>query len=655
MFLNITTEAFMEKPQSYSNLKFIQVEKTIDGMANLIKDGHGFTSLYNVKNVVTKTKNKSNWKETWFIGYDIDHHKESMNEVYDKLIIKPSIAYTTPSNKDNDYCFRLIYVLNKPINNIDEFNNTYLSFSNFLGINEIIDNHAKDCTRLFNGSYQCKQIVNKEQVIDLSKYNLKEYTENERPYNNTKIEREKAVLYGYSFSERNDNKKVNKEFLNDFYSMDYVDFYEKYYLKGNHINQVHTFIEDDGTKKYIYYPKDYIEICRKWDYVMIDGFPRKVKHRFKDGEGRRHILWENLMTRRKINPNLTLEDLLYCLAYEIYLYHDNSDGQLKKYIVFGIALRAINYDLNSYNPNYTNKHKYKLSSAYCQIHKITTKEQKLKLMNEIQSELKSMSPIISMYYEFGLTPKEVFNLMVSDGIEIKSVRTVQKWFKDNGIREKKDEKVFELIDINKTFPENAYYIRKVNGLSIANDKLQLMINEKKNMKNTVFESDEEMLRFQEEMMAKKMEREEGDNTSKEADTSVPEAPESVCAIDPTTIKDEEKEELAEQNRGYDIDVMKVDVFNFFLDNVKMEINDLIHLFQEKYGHGIESDKELGKKVIDVALENIGFKNYELYQEICFTIETVFDLPKPKSMYFKSKYNNVENKVDCYVVKEELPF
>ena len=170
------------------------------------------------------------------------------------------------------------------------------------------------------------------------------------------------------------------------------------------------------------------------------------------------------MTRRKINPNLTLEDLLYCLAYEIYLYHDNSDGQLKKYIVFGIALRAINYDLNSYNPNYTNKHKYKLSSAYCQIHKITTKEQKLKLMNEIQSELKSMSPIISMYYEFGLTPKEVFNWMVSDGIEIKSVRTVQKWFKDNGIREKKDEKVFELIDINKTFPENAYYIRKVYGL-----------------------------------------------------------------------------------------------------------------------------------------------------------------------------------------------
>ena len=148
MFLNITTEAFMEKPQSYSNLKFIQVETSIDGMAELIKKGHGFTSLYNVKNLVTKTKNKTNWKETWFLGYDIDHHKESMEDVYNKLTVKPSICYTTPSNKDNDYCFRLIYVLNKPINNIDEFNNTYLSFSNFLGINEIIDNHAKDCTRL---------------------------------------------------------------------------------------------------------------------------------------------------------------------------------------------------------------------------------------------------------------------------------------------------------------------------------------------------------------------------------------------------------------------------------------------------------------------------------------------------------------------------
>ena len=68
----------------------------------------------------------------------------------------------------------------------------------------------------------------------------------------------------------------------------------------------------------------------------------------------------------------------------------------------------------------------------------------------------------------------------------------------------------------------------------------------------------------------------------------------------------------------------------------MVINDLIHLYQDMYGNGIEADKALGKKVIDVALENIGFKNYELYQEICFTIETVFDLPKPKSMYFSIK-------------------
>ena len=59
MLINFTTEAFIEKPQNYSNLKFIQVETSIDGMAELIKKGHGFTSLYNVKNLVTKTKNKT--------------------------------------------------------------------------------------------------------------------------------------------------------------------------------------------------------------------------------------------------------------------------------------------------------------------------------------------------------------------------------------------------------------------------------------------------------------------------------------------------------------------------------------------------------------------------------------------------------------------
>lgn len=544
MKLNITTEAFMEKPQNYSNLKFIQVETSIDGMAELIKKGHGFTSLYSVKNLVTKTKNKSNWKETWFLGYDIDKVNISMDELYEKLSVKPSISYTTPSNEKEEgiYCYRLVYVLDKPINNIDEFKYYYLSFSEYLGISKLIDNKAKDCTRYFNGSYQCKIIVNKESIIDLSKYSLKEYSENCRPYNKKKNE-----LY-YVDCEKQNGIKCDETIKRDFYKLDYIDFYEKYMNKFP--NRERTYIEHTEDDPIIYIPKGYLEIIRTFAVNKTDKGVDYHQIIWKDGQNRGKKLLCNMTLRRFITPSLTIEGLLYCIAYEITHNFDNSDGGLTKSRMFSIAAEAMSVDLslpNKLKDEFHTSKKWYVNKEYCIKYNVSVKQ----VRNEQIAKSRSKDPLIEAFYENGLTAQEVKALIIDNGHDI-DISTVYRWFKKY-VPKVTDDMIYDMIDDKLSVEENKKILRG-RGLKFDNNRFSKMVKEKKNMKNTVFESDEEMLRFQKEMMENKRKKDEGREVQNNVIEAIPEPSESVCAVDPTTIKEEEKEAVTEEINKFYVDI-----------------------------------------------------------------------------------------------------
>ena len=548
MKLNITTEAFKQKPTSYSNLKFIQLDTSIEGMADLIKKGYGFTSLYSVQNLVTKTKNMNNWKETWFIAYDIDKVNISMDELYDKLSVKPSISYTTPSNEKEEgiYCYRLVYVLNKPISNIDEFKYYYLSFSEYLGITNLIDNKAKDCTRYFNGSYSCNQIINKESIIDLS--NTKCFPKDNTNNIQRNIKRE-AILNGVSNRKHHSCFDIDEEFLKDYNTMSFKDFFIKYQSTKKYINQEHTFLEDDGKEPKIILPKDYYEIVRKQRQIEFHGRYITVPYIFKDHEGRRNLLWHNGMIRRKINNDLTFEDILYDLCYEVSTYFDNSDGQLTKSIIFGIAKSVMEYDIDKYDPHYKCKNTFKISTAYCHIHLLSKK----KVLGMVMGKERSKFPLVEQYYKEGLSVSDVLNLMVQDGITI-SDKTVRRWFNKNVEKHTFDE-IMSMIDTSLSIRKNLD-ILKNNGVHKRRTNLIAMIKEKKSMKNTAFESDEEMFRFQKEMMENKRKKDEGKDVQNNVISCVPEPSEGVCAVDPTTIREEEKEELTEEINKFYVDIEK---------------------------------------------------------------------------------------------------
>ena len=568
MLINFTTEAFKEKPQKYNNLKFVEKDVTIKDMAIMVHDGHGFTSLYNVKNLVTSTKNQKNWKESQFIGYDIDKVNISMNDLYDKLNVKPSICYTTPSNEKEDgkYCYRLIYVLDKPINDIERFKFYYISFSQYLGISDLIDKKAKDCTRYFNGSYQCDLIINEDSIIDLTKYNLDKCCKNESINNiienNEVSEMDIPLLYNKNNKEERGNIIVgcpkqtnplcwidyNKEIVDDFFNLDYKVFVYNYNCYDSFVNYEETPIELDDDEPFGYYPKDFRKIVRKPKYVTKNGKRQKQDVKLHDGEGRRRKLAINMIIRRLIYPNITFENLLYNMAYEISNYIDNSDGQLTKKIAFGICLKVMKYDLNDFYRNgfgiHEKANKMFINEEFCAKYNIS----KTKVRNMINASKLNMDSVIEKYYVSGMSASELYKIMKENKETISSKTCSRYVNKKEEVKKITDEDIIKVIDKTKSYRNNVRLVSERLGIEIGKDKVAKLLKEKeKRAMKKNFESDEEMMNFQLEMMKNKREREEGEKMLKEVTGSVPEPSEPLSSIDPTTIKDEEKEEPREEN------------------------------------------------------------------------------------------------------------
>ena len=550
MIINISTQSYAQKPQpsDIRTMTFNKKELKVNELCSYISKGYAFTNIFNNNGRLTiKEKKIENFKEAWIISYDVDHNDASMYDFVDTLKIKPTISYTTPSNGKDGYCFRLLYILDEPITTNDEYKDIYEGFAKYLDIFDIIDAKAKDSSRYFNGSKGCDIVCNEENTIRLNDVRtiVKDINqcENESTNNKTENIEDRAVLVDDSFS----HQPIDRDFINDFNSLSYRDFYEKCYLSGKYVSQEHTFVEDDGTNPIIELGDNFIEIIRKFKLVEFRGKKIPVRYKFKDGEGRRDKLWNNGMLRRKINPSLRFEDILYNLVSEVLLYYDNSDGQLNRTTIFSIAKSVMRFNLDRYNPRIKKRRSYIASSAYCQIHGIS----KRKAVAMYQAKKRSKAPLIEYYYREGLKPKDVEALIKESGEEI-NIRTIQNWYDKNGIYDDKYEKIFQLIDTTKSKAENGKFIRS-KGFSIDDKKLLSMIKEKKAMNNNVFESDEEMMNFQVEMMNRKREREEAENIDVDGISSVPEP---LSSVEPTTIREEEKEAVTEEINKFYVDIVK---------------------------------------------------------------------------------------------------
>lgn len=105
---------------------------------------------------------------------------------------------------------------------------------------------------------------------------------------------------------------------------------------------------------------------------------------------------------------------------------------------------------------------------------------------------------------------------------------------------------------------------------------------------------------------------------------------------------------------------KEELLQFFIETVNLDVERLYDAFFRHFNYCIESNTELGQKLIDYVFDKLAHTNYELYRKVCENVETVFKLEKPKYL-INTTNTSTSSKVDeessniSEIVQDEMPF
>ena len=234
----------------------------------------------------------------------------------------------------------------------------------------------------------------------------------------------------------------DEQFGKDYWNMKMEDILEKYIRVYPNLEHTPLEIPDDDTP-YIIYPTGYIEINRLCKVGKDKRYVR-VKDcgtlKIKDGEGRRKTLFWNGIIRRLINPNITYDNLVYNLLYELcyYITNYNAENIIGKKEIAMIARDVMKQDMSKYEylrnrkPKGRKKpKKFIVNPNYCSKY------------DKTKNEVKSMADKMIRYkkyaelYDSSKTIKENVEYMKSHGIEVVSDSTLKRWLAENGLTKKR--------------------------------------------------------------------------------------------------------------------------------------------------------------------------------------------------------------------------
>ncbi len=399
MNILLSTTTYQSKPtdEEIGKMRFKAYDICITEFVDKIIEGYTFTAMM-----------KDNWRSmenflyTELLVYDIDHSDIPMQEYVDQLEVKPTVSYTSPSNCEGDYRYRLVYQLNEPIYDINEYYQYSRSFEEQMKMSHV-DSHSYEVEHYWNGSYKCTANIY-DSVLDIKTISVnKSY--NKRP----------SKCASKTNMGNDGHISLSCTFMKDFYQLHRKDFLEKYH--NNYYNIERTPIEHDDEAPIIQYPSNYFEINRPWK--KVNGETRKIK----DGEGRRESLYKNGIIRRKITPSITFENMLYNLTWEFEHYYLNDGNVIDKRVLFEITknvMKAEIYESNLGKPRY----KSFVNPAYCAKYGMTPKQ--------VMGNVRNKKQYIGQFYDTLLTDKQNIEVMQELGLDVK-IRTLQTWKKENGL------------------------------------------------------------------------------------------------------------------------------------------------------------------------------------------------------------------------------
>lgn len=405
---------------NWNSIHYTTETMGIDDFINKVKEGYPFNSVMSKKKFNAKEKTQYDFRQTSFVSLDFDNVPDTFEKAYAETDLVPTFAYTTPNDgkpgKGNR--FRFVYAMSQPITSIAEYKAIYLSITSRFGLET--DNSLKSGVQNIGGmsaSGRLKityNIYDKEEFLDKTNYNFDKN------------------IYGESIFKNNNKRKkgedgiiLNETFEKDLEELDFREFLEKYRTEYEYfVNTPLTF--NDG---YAIIPNDYYEIKRKWvneTFETSTGIKdiRSV-YRLKDGDGRRNKMFVQCLIRRKIKPDITLEELVYNLVCERQWFFDNDDNQLNNQELIRIARNSLKVDEITIPPTGTEK-KFVVDKAYWAEMDINANQAKQMIKKMFKDDE------IGNLYDPSLTDKENLEVFRQYGMKCSKV-TLARWKKANGL------------------------------------------------------------------------------------------------------------------------------------------------------------------------------------------------------------------------------
>jgi len=289
--VSVSYNTYSTKPidNELNEMIFIKKTVTVNEFSLLIMNGHSSCHVFNRNNFLSTFKSNNNFIEANFIVLDFDNSLLNLNYVLDNVIIKPSIAFETFSNTQNDFRFKLIYLLDNPVNDIQEYKritemvfNLAFNDSDRIIIKEALDPTCYRVSQMFHGTDNTKQIQTTDTVISIDLINqtiqdksndFKTYEEvfeylniqiDFKPYSKTKTKSKiKSKLQGFRKCPKKRKTRINLYNTTDFSCFpnngtlknDLFDMginNEVYFIKST-FNNYHTIYIADEQYDNVYY------------------------------------------------------------------------------------------------------------------------------------------------------------------------------------------------------------------------------------------------------------------------------------------------------------------------------------------------------------------------------------------------------------------
>ena len=421
MKLSLSTKGFNSKPSSKEirNMSFQTVDITVESLVNKLKQGYCFLNVYDFTTdsyqFLGKGIKKEHYVGSYSINIDLDHQHIPMKEMFDLSRIKPTFCYTTWSNSNlntNEYSYRFIYVFDSIIQGVDSYKALYRYICSKNSLE--YDIRASSPYQYMNGTSHDAEFIVCDKVYQIDDYSS--ILEVPKPI--IIEQKQSSNINGFDTIELFNST----EFYTDYETMTYHQLYNKY--KDMYRNQEQSVIPyTDGNDAMIELPEDWYEITRVfYKYKNEHGRCRKLH----DGEGRRRALWVNLMIRRLISPDLTFEELLFSLIYEMLFYIDNDESspyhenlvkdhkfnKITRQDLVNIAFYALHADLERFRESYKQIRKRMVNPEYQMIHGGTKRQIANKANADRCRQKKEMKyELIGEFYDFNLTINENVELM----------------------------------------------------------------------------------------------------------------------------------------------------------------------------------------------------------------------------------------------------